>query len=194
MEAIRSSETTVDTTSTQHHIPENCFLHSHSRENLKSYMISLLSIKNFTSFYTFVVMLGVENLDFSNFYLIFHLNSMPTVCRRLKITDSTTQAISRLECGQVKENFKPCLLRLCENVFGMMRINLLEVNTGVGLFCWLLETENLRIWLCFCLLSVFLNELSMTAKIHCCPELIRDGLRKTSSSWIFWSCEDFLRQ
>jgi hypothetical protein len=38
MEAIRSSETSVNTISTRHHIPEDCFLHSHRRENLKSYI------------------------------------------------------------------------------------------------------------------------------------------------------------
>jgi hypothetical protein len=36
MEAIRSSKTSVNTTSTRRHIPEDCFLHSHHRENLKS--------------------------------------------------------------------------------------------------------------------------------------------------------------
>jgi hypothetical protein len=35
MEAIRSSETSLNTTSTRHHIPQDCFLHSHRRENLK---------------------------------------------------------------------------------------------------------------------------------------------------------------
>jgi hypothetical protein len=37
MEAIRSSETSVHTGSTRRHIPEDGFLHSHRRENLKSY-------------------------------------------------------------------------------------------------------------------------------------------------------------
>jgi hypothetical protein len=36
-QAICSSETSVNTTSTRYHIPEDCFLHSHHRENLKSY-------------------------------------------------------------------------------------------------------------------------------------------------------------
>jgi hypothetical protein len=38
MEAIQSSETSVQsTTSTRHHTPEDGILHSHRRENLKSY-------------------------------------------------------------------------------------------------------------------------------------------------------------
>jgi hypothetical protein len=38
MEAIRSSETSVNPGSTQHHIPEYDVLHSRRCENLKSYM------------------------------------------------------------------------------------------------------------------------------------------------------------
>jgi hypothetical protein len=37
MEAIRSSETSVDARSTQRHIPEDDILHSHCCESLKSY-------------------------------------------------------------------------------------------------------------------------------------------------------------
>jgi hypothetical protein len=37
MEAIRSSETSVNTISTGRHIPEDGILYSHHRENLKSY-------------------------------------------------------------------------------------------------------------------------------------------------------------
>jgi hypothetical protein len=44
MEAIRSSETSVNTTSTRFHIPEDCFLHSHCRENLKSYIYNLFKV------------------------------------------------------------------------------------------------------------------------------------------------------
>ena len=39
MEAMRSSETSVNTISTWCHIPEDCFLHSHRCENLKSYTL-----------------------------------------------------------------------------------------------------------------------------------------------------------
>jgi hypothetical protein len=38
MEAIRSSETSVLTRSTRRNTPENVILHSHRRENLKSYI------------------------------------------------------------------------------------------------------------------------------------------------------------
>jgi hypothetical protein len=46
VEAIRSSETSVQSTrSTQRHIPEDDILHSHRRENLKSYMLKFSSAK-----------------------------------------------------------------------------------------------------------------------------------------------------
>jgi hypothetical protein len=39
MEAIRSSETSVNKISTRRHIPEDDILHSRRRENLKSYIV-----------------------------------------------------------------------------------------------------------------------------------------------------------
>jgi hypothetical protein len=42
MEAIRSSETSVNKISTRRHIPEDDILHSHGRENLKSHILRIL--------------------------------------------------------------------------------------------------------------------------------------------------------
>jgi hypothetical protein len=47
MEAIRSSETSALTKNTRRKIPEDGFLHSHRRENLKSYILrELVFIQN----------------------------------------------------------------------------------------------------------------------------------------------------
>jgi hypothetical protein len=43
MEATHSSETSVCNKPTRHHIPEDGILHSHRRENLKSYISNLVS-------------------------------------------------------------------------------------------------------------------------------------------------------
>jgi hypothetical protein len=51
MEAIRSSEMSVHISSTRHHIPEDGILHSHRCENLKSYMVVILSSERMIDFW-----------------------------------------------------------------------------------------------------------------------------------------------
>jgi hypothetical protein len=50
MEATHSSETLDRTRSTRRHIPEDGILHSHRRENLKSYEFSLIQQSNLVHF------------------------------------------------------------------------------------------------------------------------------------------------
>jgi hypothetical protein len=49
MQAICSSETSVHTSSTRRHIPQDSILHSHCCENLKSYIVYIYIFYNFTN-------------------------------------------------------------------------------------------------------------------------------------------------
>jgi hypothetical protein len=54
-------------------------------------------------------MLGVEESDFYNTDLTFHLTSMPRDCSSLDATVGTAHATSRFECGFATTKFIPFL-------------------------------------------------------------------------------------
>jgi hypothetical protein len=80
-------------------------------------------------------MLDLEDLDFSNTDLIFHLNFMPRVCGSLEIMDFTACTISRLECGFVTERFKPFIRTASSDsvrtYMERLRINFLEAKARI---------------------------------------------------------------
>jgi hypothetical protein len=68
-EALNSSETSVLTRAIRRNIPEDAILHSHRRENLKSYI--------YTTFFSLISYLPVHKLGLRRQLLL------PTVLRRL---------------------------------------------------------------------------------------------------------------
>jgi hypothetical protein len=66
MKALSSSETSVLTRSTLRNIPEDAILHSHCRENLKSYNNCILKAADFLVFYCHVIVLTVAGVCTGN--------------------------------------------------------------------------------------------------------------------------------
>jgi hypothetical protein len=104
-------------------------------------LISFLSFKDLTTLNSFLLTLVLEDLDFYNMDLIFHLNSIPRVCGSFETTDSTAYTMSGLECGYVTEKFQTFLktassesVRGC---FERVRTNFMKpgVATEETLFC-----------------------------------------------------------
>jgi hypothetical protein len=70
----------------------------------------------------------MDDLDFSNMNLIFHLNYMPRVCGIFQTTDSTAHAMYRLECRIATEEFKSFVrIASTENMFGKIKEKFLRI-------------------------------------------------------------------
>jgi hypothetical protein len=79
-------------------------------------VVSLLSLKDFIAFNSFVVKLGTNNLDFSNIIQISHLNSMPKGSGNLKAMNSMAHTLLQLDCGSINAEFKNCLLSFSKSI------------------------------------------------------------------------------
>jgi hypothetical protein len=105
----------------------------------------LLSFKGHKAFSSFLLMLGLEDLDFSNMGLILNLNSMPRVGGSFETTDSQ-HSTCNVHMWPTSESVRICFLEA-------------ELGTDKTLFCWSHSKENLQIWITFSLLNMFLKEL-----------------------------------
>lgn len=76
--------------------------------------------QRFHGFQYFVVMLDLEDLNFSHMELIFHLNSMPSLYMLANNWFHSTchiQVAVWIHCWKIQTLHKGCFLRVCENIF-----------------------------------------------------------------------------
>jgi hypothetical protein len=101
MESIRSSETSVHTRATRRHIPEDDILHSHRRENIRSYMFNFLCIRVYCEVRNLVRPSGIfENENKSKYYskeIKSRLNSGNVCCCLIPIPHSKNLRIKMYE-------------------------------------------------------------------------------------------------
>jgi hypothetical protein len=108
------------------------------------------------TFNFFILMLGLQDLDFCNMDLIYHLNSRPRVCRRLKmkyISQHMPCQVWNVDTWLKSSN--PLHWLLPRNLWWYVSKDWRQIslNQKFGkkslLFCWSYNQVNLQIWLSF---------------------------------------------